>query len=318
MSVHRGFAVTGWKYTTEEGVIVTVPADGTGQVPYGVTSMEAVCNFYEYTLQFNKNAGDATGAMQDKTFKVSDLETSGSLRAVRLDLPYGFVRIGYDLTSWKCSSDTLGQSARSGYVLLDMLGLVNGSPNEGATFTLDAQWTGKSYTLYYKTNGVNGVTLGSSSLKFKAGDPDVYLLSQMNVTSGYNTYYLLSWNTMADGSGTTFLGNMGTHVSDLIVCFGDAVTMDLYAQWGRTQYTVYFVNEERPNEPGSQDFTYGTANTALTRVENLGEAFVKDGCTFLGWATEPDGPVVYTDGQKVSNLTTTGSIYLYAVWEENQ
>ena len=76
-------------------------------------------------------------------------------------------------------------------------------------------------------------------------------------------------------------------------------------------------NADHPNEPASQNFTYGATAKALSGIETLGDAFVNEGHTFLGWATEPDGPVVYTDGQSVSNLTTTGFISLYAVWEDS-
>ncbi|MBO7322259.1 MAG: InlB B-repeat-containing protein [Bacteroidales bacterium] len=43
--------------------------------------------------------------------------------------------------------------------------------------------------------------------------------------------------------------------------------------------------------------------------------FTKSGKQFAGWSTEPDGEVVYSDGQTVINLAEEGeSITLYAVW----
>ena len=45
--------------------------------------------------------------------------------------------------------------------------------------------------------------------------------------------------------------------------------------------------------------------------------FTKEEYIFSGWATSPDGPVVYQDGQTVTNIAETGgSVTLYAVWAE--
>ena len=41
-----------------------------------------------------------------------------------------------------------------------------------------------------------------------------------------------------------------------------------------------------------------------------------DGCTFAGWATSANGPVVYSNGENVLNLATAQGavVHLYAVW----
>ena len=53
-----------------------------------------------------------------------------------------------------------------------------------------------------------------------------------------------------------------------------------------------------------------TQNSAQNLTEN---AFKRFGYAFAGWATSPDGPVVYQDEQSV---TFSSSVTLYAVWSE--
>ena len=86
------------------------------------------------------------------------------------------------------------------------------------------------------------------------------------------------------------------------------------AIWEGNAYTVTFDgNGATAGTMQAQSFTVGTAQ-ALTA-----NAFVKDGYTFTGWNTDPNGlGTAYTDGQTVSDLTTTdgGSVTLYAQWSQ--
>lgn len=105
-------------------------------------------------------------------------------------------------------------------------------------------------------------------------------------------------------------------------CTGDAITslgataytanITLYAKWTAITYSVRF-NKNDNNATGTmsnQAFTYDVAQ-ALTSC-----GFAKTGCYIKGWATTSDGDVVYTNGQSVSNLSSTNSavVDLYAVW----
>ena len=65
------------------------------------------------------------------------------------------------------------------------------------------------------------------------------------------------------------------------------------------------------NTPDSY-FTYDVEDY----LENNG--FVKVGNTFLGWSKDENATVAtYADGELVKNLTTSGEITLYAVWQPN-
>jgi len=52
----------------------------------------------------------------------------------------------------------------------------------------------------------------------------------------------------------------------------------------------------------------------LRTISDLG--YSRNGFDFKGWATSEGGGVVYTDGQSVSYLSSTGGeVHLYAVWQ---
>ena len=53
-------------------------------------------------------------------------------------------------------------------------------------------------------------------------------------------------------------------------------------------------------------------NQSCTLTAN---AFTRTGYTFAGWAESSSGAVKYTNGQSVTNLATSGTVNLYAVWK---
>jgi uncharacterized repeat protein (TIGR02543 family) len=76
-------------------------------------------------------------------------------------------------------------------------------------------------------------------------------------------------------------------------------------------YTVAFNgNGSSGGATASEDMPLGAA-PALTK-----NGFTRVGYQFAGWATSAAGPIAYTDGQAVANLSTTSgaTVTLYAVW----
>ena len=78
------------------------------------------------------------------------------------------------------------------------------------------------------------------------------------------------------------------------------------------EYLVTFDANGGEGEMFDQQMAYGEP-TPLSAA-----AFTKLHSRFAGWATEPDGDVVYLDCQSVQDLTTVayGVVTLYAVWED--
>jgi uncharacterized repeat protein (TIGR02543 family) len=99
--------------------------------------------------------------------------------------------------------------------------------------------------------------------------------------------------------------------------FGELVTgsFTLYARWSPISYLVAY-------DPNGGIGTIGYSEHDYDRPDNLQRntfTHSRTSFTFAGLAESPDGPVVYTDGQSVINLTSVGSdprivITLYAVW----
>ncbi len=100
------------------------------------------------------------------------------------------------------------------------------------------------------------------------------------------------------------------------VSTGTGIT--LTAQWARNSYTVFF--RTGSTNMGSQDFSYGVSQK-LTGVSALSNVPVSSdyGWRFVGWSSDANSTVEYTDGQSVNNLTDThgGTVVLYGVWERD-
>ena len=121
-----------------------------------------------------------------------------------------------------------------------------------------------SYNEYtIKFNG-NGHTYGSTSNK-----SCVYESSFTMPQNGFTKvgYKFLSWNTKADGTGTTYYS--GTAYKNLTSTNNGSIT--LYAQWQKINYTVKFnANGGTAGSMANQSFTYDVSQTltanAFTRV----------------------------------------------------
>ena len=79
-------------------------------------------------------------------------------------------------------------------------------------------------------------------------------------------------------------------------------------------YTIEFNSNDGNGSMDSLSLNYDEPKK-LTK-----NSFTREGYKFIGWSTEINGSVVYTDGQSVINLTTENKdeVTLYAVWEANE
>ena len=165
-------------------------------------------------------------------------------------------------------------------------------------------WT----TYYYKyvTFNSNG---GTGSMTQQTVENSATLKSNTFTRTGYT---FAGWNTKADGTGTNYANGATINATE-----SSKGNVTLYAKWTANSYSVRF-NKNATDATGSMSneaFTYGTAK-ALTS-----NAFSRPGYTFARWNTKADGTGNnYTDGQSVSNLTSTkdGTVDLYAQWTENK
>lgn len=105
-----------------------------------------------------------------------------------------------------------------------------------------------------------------------------------------------------------------TLVADMGIKNDNNQTNVFYARFDEKKYKVVFHSNDDRNLLKEQSFVYSVE-------QNLSDfTFEKTGFNFIGWATEPDGEVVYSDCQNVQQLTNVhnSTVNLYARYEAVQ
>lgn len=152
----------------------------------------------------------------------------------------------------------------------------------------------------------NGAPVGKMSRisDIKSGDEVVLPANAYK----YTGYYFKSWNTKADGSGTT-IKNKAT-VMDL--GSKDGAVVKLYAQWDIVKYSIkYDANGGKGTIKPQNDMPYDK------RFKLRENTFTNGSKPFGGWNTKADGSgTYYKDRQSVEGLTGKNGkvITLYAQW----
>ena len=177
---------------------------------------------------------------------------------------------------------------------------------------------------------IHTVDLSNSLYQIDGSDQTI---NNRNTLSLYNNIYLGTWNNNGEADTRMFKGNIyafkiydnstGTMVRNLIPCYRksdnviglyDMVSNTFFTNAGTGEFSKGANVQNDYTEVGKQQFEYGV-------TQNLTEsALTKDGYTFAGWNTKPDGTGTdYEDKESVSNLTTeiNGTVNLYAQWTAN-
>ena len=260
-----GYSFQGWATSASGSVAYAAGANYTANA---AVTLYAVWKANTYTVSYNANGGSGAPSSQTKTYGKS--LTLSSTKPTRT---------GYSFVSWNTKADGSGTSYASG-----------ASYTANAAVTLYAVWKINTYTVSYNANGGSGQPSSQTKTYGKA----LTLSSTKPTRTGYT---FVSWNTKADGTGTSYApGSSYT---------GNAA-VTLYAIWKINTYTVtYNANGGTLGSVKTQTKTYGTA------LKLTGTATRTD-YTFKGWATSASGSVVYASG---ANYTANAAVTLYAVWE---
>ena len=237
-----------------------------------------------YYVKFNGN-GSTSGSMNNQTFTY---DVAQNLTA------NAFSKTGYTFAGW-------ATSASGSVVYADKASVKNLTNTNGSTVNLYAKWNTVTYTITYNGNGGSS----PSSLSYNIESTST-LASSTRTGYTFNTWK--PERTSGNWSNASTY-NSGTSVSGM---YGDVT---LVAQWIAYNYTVIF-NKNSSNATGTmsnQTFTYDVSQNLTAN------AFENDGYSFVGWATSPTGNVIYSNGDSVSNLTSTnnGTVTLYAKWVAN-
>ena len=157
------------------------------------------------------------------------------------------------------------------------------------------------YNITYNNNG------GSGNMDAATKDHGVAFALPANAGSMTKTGYHATGWLLGSSSGTHY-DLSGSYITNEAATF--------YVEWTANTYQVAFDKNggtgSMSNETG---FTYGESK-ALTACSFTAPAHKY----FIGWNTDKDATTaLYTDGQSVSNLTSThnGTVTLYAIWKDH-
>ncbi len=239
-----------------------------------------------YTVAYDANGGTGTTEPSAHTYDAAKVLTAN-----------GFVKTGYSFAGWNTMANG------SGTIYADLASVTNLTADNGATVTFFAQWTANAYTVVYDSNGGLG-TMDSSA--------HVYDAAKVLTANGFakTGYAFEGWNTMADGSGTSYaeLASVTNLASD------NNASVTLFAQWTANTYTVAYDNNGGSGSMVSGVHTYDAAK-ALTA-----NGFTKTGYSFAGWNTKANGSGTgYAELASVTNLASENgaSVTLFAQWTIN-
>lgn len=163
----------------------------------------------------------------------------------------------------------------------------------GAETTVVSQAT---HVIRFSLNGGQGNVPETQAL---SGEPVNLPKTDSMTRTGFA---FTGWNTQADGKGTQY--NAGSAIT-----MGDT-DITLYAQWQGDQTQISY---EPNGGQGSMPDTAGLTGDIATLSKN---GYMKDGSSFIGWNTQPNGKgATYADGAQVQ--IPTGGLTLYAQWNDS-
>ncbi len=236
--------------------------------------------FYDrhgYTIAFNNGGG--TGDMASISVKYNQ----------NVSLPNcTFANGALNFLGW---ATTLGEEA----IYLNNQTVTNLTAEKDGTVTLYAVWTDKQ--IYYVSYNGNGATGGNMVNSVHIYDESSALSTCVYAKTGYE---FVGWSY----NGTTYAD--GEDILNLSSELGGVV--ELTAIWTPATYTIAY-------SANGGEGTMSTVSAVYDQAIKLdANAFTKPSSTFVGWALETDGEVVYKNGETVTNLATGGTVTLYAVW----
>ena len=272
-----GYTFLGWY---ENGTKITSLVAG----KTGNRTLTAKWQANSYQVIFHANDGSGATKSQGFTYDVF----------AKLD-PCSFTRLGYTFQGWSTT-------ANGNVVLTDNQQLKNLSAQSGGKADLYAVWKINEYSVtYVGLENTTGDSRNPGKYTVLTGSFDLY--SPIGAPAGkhFAGWYLDPNRTVSAGTRYT-----ATTLKDLT----------LYAKWDWNSYQIQF-DDNRKESTGVDGIQPNlVSNTFYTLKAATALGFQNPGYTFGGWATEPDGTVVYADGAKVSFTVdqNNGVVKLYAHW----
>ncbi len=181
--------------------------------------------------------------------------------------------------------------------------VVSGELTISSDTTLTGSWIEVSYrdivSLQYYGNGNDGGSAPAEKSYYVKG-ANVKVLANTYTKNGYT---FVKWNDNSNGRGNSY------NPDGTITLYSSKT---LYAQWAPNGYTVKF------NANGGEG-TMNDMSFKFNETKKLtANAFTRTDYRFIGWSTQADGNVAYSNEARVKNLTNEkdGVVTLYAQWEQ--
>ena len=271
------------KPTKSFNVILDYNGNGTSSSTLTVAS--TFNGYYLDSTQYYKSDGTSARNWD----KISDVTLKAKWTGGSTGTLPNPTRTGYSFAGWYTEKNYGGTKAASG----------GGTYTPSSNITLYARWNANTYTVKYNCNGGSNPASDSSHVYGVSSS----LTTNTCVKTGNQ---FVSWNTKADGSGTSY--SNGVSVSTLSSSYNGVVT--LYAQWTPITYYVEFASNGGTGTMNKMTFKYGETKNLL---ENN---FSKLGYNFRVWSGSNGKS--YSDKQSVSNLSETNgaTIKMTAQWDE--
>lgn len=311
----------GW-YTsaTFSGNPITLPLDITQD-----TTLYAKWN-QRYTVLFETNGGTEIESYKTDVIRETPQTTKSDCNFI----------------GWYTSGTFAGEKVTFPYILTDSVTLyAKWEPLYNASFATNGgvaistykvgtiasipQTTRVGYRLvswYLDSNFTNPVSfpyqLDSDTIfyaKWVESNDTVYHVEHYKQDENMSTYILVETENL---TGTT--SSLTTAVAKIYTGFhannfeqknisADGNTK-IKVYYDRNSYIVNFKPNGGSGEEYNQTFYYGITQSLTANT------FTKSGNTFIGWATSSDGEVMYTNRERIKNITTENgtTIALYAKW----
>ena len=239
------------------------------------------------TLEYNANGG--SGAPANTVVQTMSPGPGEGIDYVYVRVAYGTPsRSGYTFKNWKYTQYDVVHYAVGGDEVQFQYNFVGS--DQYKTVTLYAQWQADTYTVSYNAGGGSGAP-GNQT---KTYGVNLTLSSQTPTWAGHT---FVSWNTKADGTGTSYSPG-GTYSANAGVT--------LYAIWSTISYTVSYNANGGSGAPANQTKYYGTPLT-LSDTEPT-----RTNYDFVEWNTASDG--TGTSYQPGGEYSANAALTLYAIW----
>ncbi len=250
-----------------------------------------------YSVTLNTNSGIIEGG-----------KITSYVYGIGATLPTDVTKKGYEFAGWYDNSACTGTKVTSI------------STTASGNNTYYAKWTPCTYTV--TLNNQNATTPGKASVTATYGSTLPSISSNLPTRTGYTFggYYTevnfrdcsLS-QTTSSLNGTQFYTSSGVGSTWTFSAI-QTIPTTLYAMWTANSYTVSFDKNggsgtAMTNRKYCYDQSYSLPSCTYTR----------SGYTFKGWATSSSATsATYGNSATVSNLATSGTVTLYAIWEKNK